>query len=245
MGLREVLRRVAGFLRRPHGDVLSFEREVEAAGVAGRADGGMRTIPAAKIVGSVGRAATLRSDFFYKSGKVTGRYVRIGKAMERGEALPPIEVYRARPHGPQQRVGVGDGLLRVGVVQALLQRPGLGLARLPQALALEAPGGPAGIHRVDVEGDRHVPLGAQAGEPVSRGGHLRGPVQQEGARPHVLPVGRDDVGVALVVDGVGGQRVQHAPPAEVQQPPGRPLPADVVEPPPELLPRRGERRPGA
>jgi hypothetical protein len=97
MGLREVLQRVAGFLRRPHGDVLSFEREVEAAGVAGRADGGMRTIPAAKIVGSVGRAAVLRSDFFYKSGKVTGRFVRIGQAMERGVALPPIEVYWARP----------------------------------------------------------------------------------------------------------------------------------------------------
>ena len=96
MNLRGVLWRVAGVLVRPHGDVLSFEREVEAVGVTGRADGGMRTIPAAKIVGSVGRAGALRSDFFYKSGKVTGRYVRIGQAMERGVALPPIEVYRAR-----------------------------------------------------------------------------------------------------------------------------------------------------
>jgi hypothetical protein len=97
MGLREVLRRVVGLLVRPHGDVLSFEREVEAAGVAGRADAGMATIPAAKIVGSVGRAAGLRSDFFAKRGGVTGRYVRIGRAMERGVSLPPIEVYRARP----------------------------------------------------------------------------------------------------------------------------------------------------
>jgi hypothetical protein len=97
MGLREVLWRVAGFLACPHGDVLSFAREVEAAGIVGRIDAGMATIPAAKIVGSVGRAATLRSDFFAKSGKVTGRYMRIGQAMERGVALPPIEVYRARP----------------------------------------------------------------------------------------------------------------------------------------------------
>ncbi len=96
MGVRAVVQRVVAFLARPHRDVLSFEREVEAAGVAGRVDAGMATIPAAKIVGSVGRAAVLRSDFFRKSGKVTDRFVRIGEAMERGVALPPIEVYKAR-----------------------------------------------------------------------------------------------------------------------------------------------------
>jgi hypothetical protein len=84
------------FFWRSHGDVKSFEREVEGAGVAGRSDGGMRTIPAAKIVGSVGRATALRSDFFYKTGKVTGRFVSIGKAMREGRILPPIEVYKAR-----------------------------------------------------------------------------------------------------------------------------------------------------
>jgi hypothetical protein len=96
MNLADGWRRAVAWLARPHGDVLSFEREVEGPGVRGRTDAGMATIPAAKIVGSVGRAAVLRSDFFSKSGKVTGRYVRIGRAMERGVALPPIEVYRAR-----------------------------------------------------------------------------------------------------------------------------------------------------
>ena len=96
MSLADAWRRVVAFPAQPHGDVKSFAQEVEAAGVVGRAAAGMATIPAAKIVGSVGRAGGLRSDFFYKSGKVTGRYVRIGQAMERGVALPPIEVYRAR-----------------------------------------------------------------------------------------------------------------------------------------------------
>jgi len=96
MNLAVILRRVATFLARPHGDVLSFEREVEGAGVAARTDAGMATIPTHKVVGSVGRSHSLRSDFFYKSGKVTGRFRSIGRAMERGVVLPPIEVYKAR-----------------------------------------------------------------------------------------------------------------------------------------------------
>jgi hypothetical protein len=97
MGLRDVLRRVAVFLARPHGDAKSFAREVEGAGITGRADAGMATIPARKVVGSVGRAHNLRSDFFYRTGQaVTARFVGIGRAMERGVALPPIEVYKAR-----------------------------------------------------------------------------------------------------------------------------------------------------
>jgi hypothetical protein len=87
---------VARFLGQRHGDVKSFEQEVEGAGITGRVDGGVKTIPATKIVGSVGRAQVLRSDFFYKTGKITGRFVRIGKAMQEGKILPPIEVYKAR-----------------------------------------------------------------------------------------------------------------------------------------------------
>jgi hypothetical protein len=94
--VRAALRRVAACFVRPHRGVRRFEREVEAAGVAGRADGGMRTIPAAEVVGSVGRAQNLRSDVFYVSGKVTARFHSIGRAMAQGKALPPIEVYRAR-----------------------------------------------------------------------------------------------------------------------------------------------------
>src|SRR5687768_5961961 len=95
--MRQLWRQIVRFFAQPHGDAKSFEREVEAAGIAGRVDGGMRTIPASKIVGSVGRAQNLRSDFFYRSGRaMTARFVGIGKAMEAGQVLPPIEVYRAR-----------------------------------------------------------------------------------------------------------------------------------------------------
>jgi hypothetical protein len=97
MGLRAVLQRVARFLAPTHGDAKSFAREVEGAGITGRSDAGMATIPARKVVGSVGRAHNLRSDFFYKTGQaMTARFVGIGKAMGRGVALPPIEVYKAR-----------------------------------------------------------------------------------------------------------------------------------------------------
>jgi hypothetical protein len=97
MGLRDAWRRLAAWLSPPHGPVLGFEQEVEAAGISGRADAGMATIPTRKVVGSVGRAHELRSDFFHRTGRaVTARYVSIGRAMERGVALPPIEVYKAR-----------------------------------------------------------------------------------------------------------------------------------------------------
>ena len=121
-------RRAVAWLVRPHGDVLSFAREVEAAGVTGRADAGMATIPAAKIVGSVGRAAALRSDFFYKSGKVTARFHRVGQAMERGIILPPIEVYKAhlrRRRGEREALVteyyVVDGHHRVAMAKRLGQ----------------------------------------------------------------------------------------------------------------------------
>lgn len=96
MGMRALVQRTATALVRGHGGVKSFAEEVEAAGIVGRVDGGIKTIPVKKIVGSVGRAATLRSDFFYKSGKVTGRYLRIGEAMRKGKELPPIEVIEAK-----------------------------------------------------------------------------------------------------------------------------------------------------
>jgi hypothetical protein len=96
--LLNALRAVAKFLSAPqHGPAKSFEEEVERAGITARVEGGMKTIPAAKVVGSVGRAQNLRSDFFYRTGQaMTGRFTRIGKAMEQGKVLPPIEVYKAK-----------------------------------------------------------------------------------------------------------------------------------------------------
>jgi hypothetical protein len=80
-------------------------------------------------VGSVGRADNLRSDFFYRTGKaVTARFLRIGRAMEQGKVLPPIEVYKARlqrhPGGagaPVTEYYVVDGHHRVAMAKKLGQ----------------------------------------------------------------------------------------------------------------------------
>ncbi|HEV7215068.1 MAG TPA: hypothetical protein VGP33_08065 [Chloroflexota bacterium] len=82
-------------LPRKHADIKRFDRELEAAGgLAGRFDAGTKVVPAGKIVGSVGRARNLRSDFFYKKWQaMTDRFLRVGKAMEKGIILPPLELY--------------------------------------------------------------------------------------------------------------------------------------------------------
>ena len=128
MQVPAALRKWAAWLVRSHHDVKSFEQEVESAGIVGRAEGGMKTIPVTKVVGSVGRAQNLRTDFFYKSGKVTGRFVRIGKAMEQGKVLPPIEVYKAKlprqvgdRQAPVTEYYVVDGHHRVAMAKKLGQ----------------------------------------------------------------------------------------------------------------------------
>ncbi|HEU5314552.1 MAG TPA: hypothetical protein VFX49_00450 [Chloroflexota bacterium] len=111
--LLPVLRRILGFLTPPrHGPVKSFEQEVERAGIQSRVERGMHTIPTAKVVGSVGRAQNLRSDFFYRTGPaMTARFKRIGRAMQEGKVLPPIEVYKARLTRPDPR-GAGGPVER-------------------------------------------------------------------------------------------------------------------------------------
>ena len=105
--LMHSVRAVLKFLAAPqHGPAKSFETEVERAGITARVEGGMRTIPAAKVVGSVGRAQNLRSDFFYRTGQaMTARFKRIGQAMDQGKVLPPIEVYMAKLKRQDEKTG--------------------------------------------------------------------------------------------------------------------------------------------
>src|SRR5438067_9231785 len=128
MSLRSALKEAWQQFAQGHRDVKSFEQEVEAAGVVGRSEGGMKTIPVTKVVGSVGRAQNLRTDFFYRSGKVTGRFVRIGQAMREGKILPPIEVYKAKlPRTQGERIApvteyyIVDGHHRVAMAKKLGQ----------------------------------------------------------------------------------------------------------------------------
>ncbi len=127
MRFREVLSRLARKARREHRPVRSFEQDVRAAGgVGGGHDVGPRIVPVEKIVGSVGRWQNLRSDFFYRKGGVTQRFVRIGEAMKRGIDLPPIDVYKLKRPGrpgasPPSEYYVVDGHHRVAMARQLGQ----------------------------------------------------------------------------------------------------------------------------
>ena len=79
-------------------------------------------------MGSVGRWQNLRSDFFYRKGDVTERFVRIGRAMMRGVDLPPIEVYKLKRRSggtdraaPNSEDYVVDGHHRVAMARELGQ----------------------------------------------------------------------------------------------------------------------------
>jgi hypothetical protein len=118
MGLRDLLTRLG--LGRKHGDVRRFDQDLGAAGgVRGQVDRGFKEVPVEKIVGSVGRWQNLRSDFFYKSGKVTKRFERVGEALESGKTLPPLELYKVK--GPEQpsTYYVVDGNHRVAMAKKL------------------------------------------------------------------------------------------------------------------------------
>jgi len=104
-------------LRREPDDValiLPFEEVIEALGVIGREDLGLHIVPLESIVGTVDRAADFDRGFRPTSPRLRSRWERIAAAQRRGEALPPISLYR---------VGdlhfVRDGHHRVSVAKSL------------------------------------------------------------------------------------------------------------------------------
>lgn len=104
-------------LRGQSGDVgliLPFEEVVEALGVVGQHDLGLQQVPLASIVGTVDRTVEFDRGFRPTSSRLRSRWERIAAAQRRGEALPPISLYR---------IGdlhfVRDGHHRVSVARAL------------------------------------------------------------------------------------------------------------------------------
>jgi hypothetical protein len=113
----QVMSRLAAWLRREPDDVnimLPFDEVVTALGVAGERRLGLKVIPLASIVGSVDRTRDFDRRFRPTSARVRQRWERLAAAQRRGEAIPPIDVYR---------VGdlhfVRDGHHRVSVTHAL------------------------------------------------------------------------------------------------------------------------------
>jgi hypothetical protein len=114
---RQVLSRLATWLRDVPDDVdvmLPFDEVVGALGRAGERRIGMRTIPVDSIVGSVDRTKEFDRRFRPTSSRVRERWQRLALAHRRGEAIPPIEVYRVG-----ELHFVYDGHHRVSVARAL------------------------------------------------------------------------------------------------------------------------------
>jgi hypothetical protein len=115
---REVLSRLAQWLRRQPDDVseiLPFDEVVAALGRTGeRRLPRVQVIDLDSVVGSVDRTRDFDRWFRPRSGRTRQRWERLARAQRRGEAIPPIDVYR---------IGdlhfVKDGHHRVSVAHAL------------------------------------------------------------------------------------------------------------------------------
>jgi hypothetical protein len=117
MRRRQVLSRLAAWLRRQPDDVnimLPFDEVVAALGRTGERRLGLQVITLDSIVGSVDRSREFDRRFRPTSGQVRERWQRLALAQRRGEAVPPIEVYRV---GDMHFVV--DGHHRVSVAHAL------------------------------------------------------------------------------------------------------------------------------
>jgi hypothetical protein len=94
---RHRLSDLAARLRREPDDVnviLPFDEVVAALGKRGERRLGLQTIPLDSIVGTVDRTREFDRSFRPTSRRVRRRWEGIAKAVRRGQAMPPIDVYR-------------------------------------------------------------------------------------------------------------------------------------------------------
>ena len=94
---RQALARLVQRLRRSPDDVnviLPFDEVVSALGLRGERRLGLQTIRLDSIVGTVDSGRDYDRRFRPTSGRVRERWERLALAQRRGEAIPPIEVYR-------------------------------------------------------------------------------------------------------------------------------------------------------
>jgi hypothetical protein len=114
---RAVMARLARRVGRGPGDIdviLPFDEVVAALGRVEERYAGLQTIPLDSVMGTVDRTKGFDRQFRPTSAHVRARWERIANAVRRGEAMPPISVYR---------IGdvhfVRDGHHRVSVARAL------------------------------------------------------------------------------------------------------------------------------
>jgi hypothetical protein len=113
----QALSRLARRLRREPDDVnliLPFDEVVGALGRRGERELGLAVIDLDSIVGTVDRTREFDRSFRPTSRRLRQRWERVNAAMRRGEAMPPIDVYRIG-----ELHFVRDGHHRVSVARQL------------------------------------------------------------------------------------------------------------------------------
>jgi uncharacterized ParB-like nuclease family protein len=114
---RAFRRTVGSILTRRARSLQSIEPVLEAAGLEGRAYGGIQEIPLDRIVGSAGPASKTGDfdpAFLPVNRRLRDRWTRIYQAMVEGDELPPIDVYKVGDD-----YYVIDGHHRVSVARSL------------------------------------------------------------------------------------------------------------------------------
>ncbi len=89
-GIQEVLARVTG----KSSQLLSYDEVAKKLKLQIRTERGLHNIPLDAIVGSVGRYTEFTRTFLPRHSEDQQRWAGVKLAMEKGEGLPPIEVYK-------------------------------------------------------------------------------------------------------------------------------------------------------
>ena len=135
---RQSLSRLAHWLRREPDDVnviLPFDEVVAALGMRGERRLGLQTIPLNAVVGTVDSTRDFDRRFRPTTGRVRERWERLALAQRRGEAIPPIDVYRIGDlyfvqdghHRVSIAIATGAKTIEAYVTEVLTQIPATGI----------------------------------------------------------------------------------------------------------------------
>ncbi|NMA62004.1 MAG: ParB N-terminal domain-containing protein [Firmicutes bacterium] len=101
---------------RPRGNIEAFDTPKEKYGLTDSIDLGLRIVPVEDIVGSVNRWRDFDARFRIKNKSTMYRYQRIKQAVEQGQIMPPVILYKVR-----DKYYVVDGNHRVAVAKEVGQ----------------------------------------------------------------------------------------------------------------------------
>jgi hypothetical protein len=135
---RQALARLVQWLRRAPDDVnviLPLDEVLDALGRRGERRLGLQTIRLDTIVGTVDSSRDFDRRFRPTSGRVRERWERLALAQRRGEAIPPIEVYRVGDlhfvqdghHRVSIAIAEGAKTIEAYVTEVLTQVPATGI----------------------------------------------------------------------------------------------------------------------